>query len=72
MEYYESLRRHECGDEFLKLDLYRRDLRSIPAITLNKREYGTLIDYFGAQKDMREKVIRVLHNLSFVEDPTRY
>jgi hypothetical protein len=35
------------------------------------KEYGTLVDYFGAQKDMREKVIRVLHNLSFVEDPTR-
>ncbi|MCP4681644.1 MAG: CCA tRNA nucleotidyltransferase, partial [Desulfobacterales bacterium] len=30
-----------------------------------------LIDYFGAQKDMKEKVLRVLHNLSFVEDPTR-
>ena len=41
------------------------------AIKLNKREYGALVDHFGAQKDIKEKVIRVLHNLSFVEDPTR-
>jgi tRNA nucleotidyltransferase (CCA-adding enzyme) len=33
--------------------------------------YGLLIDFFGGQRDLREKTIRVLHNLSFVEDPTR-
>jgi len=56
----------------LKMDLYRRDFTiNTLAIKLNKREYGTLVDYFGGQKDIREKTIRVLHNLSFVEDPTR-
>lgn len=56
----------------LKLDLYRRDFTiNTLAIKLNKKHYGTLIDYFGAQKDLKEKVLRVLHNLSFVEDPTR-
>ncbi|MFC1839629.1 CBS domain-containing protein [Thermodesulfobacteriota bacterium] len=56
----------------LKLDLYRRDFTiNTLAVKLNCREYGTLIDYFGGQKDLKEKVIRVLHNLSFVEDPTR-
>jgi tRNA nucleotidyltransferase (CCA-adding enzyme) len=30
-----------------------------------------LIDFFSGQKDMKDKVLRVLHNLSFVEDPTR-
>jgi len=56
----------------LKLDLFRRDFTiNTLAIRLNKRDYGTLIDYFGGQKDIREKIIRVLHNLSFVEDPTR-
>lgn len=56
----------------LKMDLYRRDFTvNTLAVKLNKRDYGTLVDYFGAQKDIREKVIRVLHNLSFVEDPTR-
>lgn len=56
----------------LKLDLYRRDFTiNTLAIKLNKAHYGTLIDYFGAQKDIKNKVLRVLHNLSFVEDPTR-
>ncbi|MDQ1333943.1 MAG: hypothetical protein QG552_893 [Thermodesulfobacteriota bacterium] len=56
----------------LKLDLYRRDFTvNTLAIKLNQKHYGTLIDYFGAQKDIKEKVLRVLHNLSFVEDPTR-
>ena len=41
------------------------------AIRLNKRHYGALIDYFGGQRDIKEKVLRVLHNLRFVEDPTR-
>ncbi|HET6420295.1 MAG TPA: A-adding tRNA nucleotidyltransferase [Geobacteraceae bacterium] len=56
----------------LKMDLYRRDFTiNTLAIRLNKDDFGVLIDYFGAQRDLREKVIRVLHNLSFVEDPTR-
>jgi tRNA nucleotidyltransferase (CCA-adding enzyme) len=29
------------------------------------------MDFFGGQRDIKEKTIRVLHNLSFVEDPTR-
>jgi len=56
----------------LKLDLYRRDFTvNTLAVKLNEKHYGILIDYFGAQKDIREKALRVLHNLSFVEDPTR-
>jgi tRNA nucleotidyltransferase (CCA-adding enzyme) len=56
----------------LKMDLYRRDFTiNTLAIRLNKREFGTLVDYFAAQRDLQDKVIRVLHNLSFVEDPTR-
>ncbi|HUL29984.1 MAG TPA: polya polymerase, partial [Thermodesulfobacteriota bacterium] len=38
---------------------------------LNPNAFGELIDYFGGVKDIKEKTIRVLHNLSFVEDPTR-
>jgi tRNA nucleotidyltransferase (CCA-adding enzyme) len=56
----------------LKMDLYRRDFTiNTLAIRLNKKDFGILVDYFSAQRDLREKVIRVLHNLSFVEDPTR-
>jgi tRNA nucleotidyltransferase (CCA-adding enzyme) len=56
----------------LKLDLYRRDFTiNTLAISLSKNTYGELIDFFGAQMDVKEKTIRVLHSLSFVEDPTR-
>ncbi len=56
----------------IKLDLYRRDFTiNTLAIQLNPGKFGTLIDFFQAQKDIKEKVIRILHNLSFVEDPTR-
>ncbi len=56
----------------IKLDLYRRDFTvNTLAIALNAAEFGELIDHYQAQKDLREKAIRVLHNLSFVEDPTR-
>ena len=56
----------------IKLDLYRRDFTiNTLAIQLNSKKFGTLIDFFSARKDIKEKIIRVLHNLSFVEDPTR-
>lgn len=56
----------------IKLDLFRRDFTiNTLAIQLNKKRFGTLIDFFSAHKDIKEKVIRVLHNLSLVEDPTR-
>jgi len=73
MEYYESPAAPPIVEtSSLKMDLYRRDfIINTLAIELNKRHYGTLVDYFGAQKDLKEKGIRVLHNLSFVEDPTR-
>lgn len=56
----------------LKMDLYRRDFTiNTLALTLNPSEFGHLIDFFNGQRDLKEKIIRVLHNLSLVEDPTR-
>ncbi len=56
----------------LKLDLYRRDFTiNTLAVRLNPGVYGELIDFFGAQRDIKEKTLRVLHSLSFVEDPSR-
>jgi tRNA nucleotidyltransferase (CCA-adding enzyme) len=53
-------------------DLYRRDFTvNAMAISLNKVDFGHLVDYFGGKKDLKEKTIRVLHSLSFVDDPTR-
>ena len=73
LEYYKfpaALPIVEMGS--IKLDLYRRDFTiNTLSIQLNQQRFGTLIDFFSAQKDLKEKAIRVLHNLSFVEDPTR-
>jgi len=56
----------------IKMDLYRRDFTiNTLAIRLNPQGFGELTDFFGGVKDIKEKAIRVLHNLSFVEDPTR-
>lgn len=56
----------------LKLDLYRRDFTiNAMAIHLNPQKFGTLVDFFNSQNDLKERRIRVLHNLSFIEDPTR-
>jgi tRNA nucleotidyltransferase (CCA-adding enzyme) len=73
MEYYESPAAPPIVEESsLRMDLLRRDFTiNTLAIQLNKSKYGVLVDHFAGQKDIREKVIRVLNNLSFVEDPTR-
>ncbi|MBM4330344.1 MAG: CBS domain-containing protein [Deltaproteobacteria bacterium] len=73
LEYYDhpaALPRVEHSS--IKLDLFRRDFTvNALAVHLNPQNFGELIDFFGGQKDIKERRIRVLHNLSFVEDPTR-
>ena len=73
LEYYESpgvLPTVERAS--LRHDLYRRDFTiNTLAVCLNSPEFGCLTDYFGGRQDLQERVVRVLHNLSFVEDPTR-
>jgi tRNA nucleotidyltransferase (CCA-adding enzyme) len=56
----------------IKLDLYRRDFTiNAMAIHLGPETFGTLLDFFNCQNDLKDRRIRILHNLSFVEDPTR-
>lgn len=56
----------------VKLDLYRRDFTiNTLAIALNVDQFGELVDYYGGGRDLEERAVRVLHNLSFIEDPTR-
>jgi len=72
-EFYEfPVAQPEVTTDSLKHDLYRRDYTvNAMAITVNPMEWGTLHDYFGGRRDIRKKTLNVLHNLSFVEDPTR-
>jgi tRNA nucleotidyltransferase (CCA-adding enzyme) len=56
----------------IKLDLYRRDFTmNTLAVRLNAPDFGQLMDFFGGQRDIKDRTVRVLHNLSLVEDPTR-
>ncbi|TDT61917.1 tRNA nucleotidyltransferase/poly(A) polymerase [Fonticella tunisiensis] len=53
-------------------DLGRRDftINSI-AVSLYGDEYGRIIDPFNGLLDLKRKKIRVLHDKSFMDDPTR-
>jgi len=56
----------------LKNDLQRRDFTiNAMAASVNKETFGQLIDFFGGEKDLESGVIRVLHDGSFIDDPTR-
>jgi tRNA nucleotidyltransferase (CCA-adding enzyme) len=56
----------------LKLDLHRRDFTiNTLALSLNASRYGNVYDFWGGLRDLEEKRIRVLHSISFIDDPTR-
>jgi tRNA nucleotidyltransferase (CCA-adding enzyme) len=55
-----------------KDDLERRDFTvNAMAISLNEEDFGCLIDFFDGVGDIEKKQIKVLHDKSFVDDPTR-
>jgi tRNA nucleotidyltransferase (CCA-adding enzyme) len=56
----------------IRQDLYRRDFTiNAMAVSLKGADFGRLVDYFGGSRDLAEGIVRVLHNLSFIDDPTR-
>lgn len=55
----------------IKLDLARRDFTINTLAIQISPVTGRLLDFFGGIADLNTKQIRVLHNLSFVDDPTR-
>jgi tRNA nucleotidyltransferase (CCA-adding enzyme) len=56
----------------IREDLFRRDFTiNAMAVSLKGDDYGRLVDPFGGRVDLEQKRIRVLHNLSFIDDPTR-
>lgn len=73
LEYYESpaaLPTVELSS--IKMDLFRRDFSiNALAVRIDGEFYGELVDFFGGRRDIKDKLIRALHTLSFVEDPTR-
>jgi tRNA nucleotidyltransferase (CCA-adding enzyme) len=62
----------EVATSLIRQDLYRRDftINSL-AVALRGDRYGDLVDFFGGRKDIQRREIRVLHSLSFIDDPTR-
>ncbi|MFZ5644118.1 MAG: CBS domain-containing protein [Bacillota bacterium] len=56
----------------LRQDLYRRDFSiNAMAVSLSQDSFGDLVDYFGGREDLHYGLVRILYNLSFIEDPTR-
>jgi tRNA nucleotidyltransferase (CCA-adding enzyme) len=56
----------------LREDLFRRDFTlNAMAVSLKPADFGRLVDPFGGREDLGARVLRVLHNLSFIDDPTR-
>lgn len=62
----------EVEQSSIRQDLHRRDFTiNTLALRLTPGHFGELLDFYGGQSDLEARLIRVLHNLSFVEDPTR-
>jgi tRNA nucleotidyltransferase (CCA-adding enzyme) len=56
----------------IREDLFRRDFTvNAMAVSLKGEDFGRLVDPFGGRRDLDEGLVRVLHNLSFIDDPTR-
>jgi tRNA nucleotidyltransferase (CCA-adding enzyme) len=56
----------------IREDLFRRDFTiNAMAVSLKGSDFGRLVDPFQGRRDLEAKTIRVLHNLSFIDDPTR-
>ena len=56
----------------LRHDMARRDFTiNAMATSLRAEDVGATYDFFGGFRDLSGRTVRVLHNLSFVEDPTR-
>ncbi|HPT06894.1 MAG TPA: hypothetical protein PLO85_01925 [Candidatus Omnitrophota bacterium] len=57
---------------FLRYDLKRRDFTiNAMAIDIGALHFGACIDLYHGKEDLAAQVIRILHDNSFIDDPTR-
>jgi tRNA nucleotidyltransferase (CCA-adding enzyme) len=53
-------------------DLKRRDFTiNAMAIKLSENGFGEIVDYLGGESDLKKGIIKVIHDQSFQDDPTR-
>lgn len=56
----------------IRSDLFRRDFTiNALAVRINKDHWEDLVDPLGGLQDLQDKKIKVMHQKSFVDDPTR-
>ncbi|MDE2845971.1 MAG: hypothetical protein OXO51_04615 [Gemmatimonadota bacterium] len=56
----------------MDVDLARRDFTiNAMAVSLNGPSFGKLVDPFEGRSDLRKNRVRILHDRSFIDDPTR-
>ncbi len=60
-------------DSSIKLDLQRRDftINTLAVQISPALFFGRVVDFYGGLRDLEAQLIRVLHSLSFIDDPTR-
>lgn len=64
--------RPTVAESTIKQDLHRRDFTiNAMALSLNPPRFGDYYDFFNGYGDLGKGLVRVLYNLSFVDDPTR-
>ncbi|MBA3868126.1 MAG: CBS domain-containing protein, partial [Anaerolineae bacterium] len=60
-------------DSSIKLDLQRRDftINTLAVQISPAAMFGHVVDFYGGLRDLEAQLVRVLHSLSFIDDPTR-